>query len=561
MFFMPSSGLIFVAIYGFERQNLDCSQIFCYLRSVSKIHEKVKILKGISGKFLSGRICAIMGPSGAGKSSLLNILSGFKTTLEDGEILINGKYCNRNKFKKKSCYILQDINLHRELTTLETLKIAADFKFPSIVSVEEKMEIVLNVLRILGLTAKSSTRVEHLSGGECKRLSIALDLLTNPPVMFLDEPTSGLDSVSAVQVITHLKDLARAGRNVICVIHQPSSRLLELFDDIFIMCNGQCIYNGPLDNMVAEFEEAGFECPQFYNRADFALEIASGERLGSLDNLINKVTRGIHCVTGEILKDQENFQEEFLEFTKVLDKQERKRRSLNRDIDQKYPISQWKQFLILLKRSFVCISRNFVVTQLKILTHLFIGLVVGWIYYNVGNDDPSESKIFYREYLNNWYGFLPYFYSKIIVEIPCLVISTFSTLIPIYYLTNQPMEIDRFFLLANIHLLTMLIALFAGLATGTQFGTEIGMFFMPSSGLIFVVFCGYYIRYNELSPILQPLTFITFFRYIFEGSFQAIYGFERQNLDCSQIFCYLRSVSKIREVMDMTENTYLLDVL
>ncbi|XP_055694175.1 ATP-binding cassette sub-family G member 4-like [Lutzomyia longipalpis] len=452
------------------------------------------------------------------------------------------------------------------------------------------MEIVLNVLRILGLTAKSSTRVEHLSGGECKRLSIALDLLTNPPVMFLDEPTSGLDSVSAVQVITHLKDLARAGRNVICVIHQPSSRLLELFDDIFIMCNGQCIYNGPLDSMVAKFEEAGFECPQFYNRADFALEIATGERLGSLDNLISKATRRIHCVTGEILKDQENFQEEYLEFTKVLDKQERKRRSLNRDIDQKYPISQWKQFLILLKRSFVCISRNFVVTQLKILTHLFIGLVVGWIYYDVGNDGakattnisllfflimffyfgnvipivllyPSESKIFYREYLNNWYGFLPYFYSKIIVEIPCLVISTFSTLIPIYYLTNQPMEIDRFFLLANIHLLTMLIALFAGLATGTQFGTEIGMFFMPSSGLIFVVFCGYYIRYNELSPILQPLTFITFFRYIFEGSFQAIYGFERQNLDCSQIFCYLRSVSKIREVMDMTENTYLLDVL
>uniref|UniRef100_A0A1B0CG09 ABC transporter domain-containing protein n=1 Tax=Lutzomyia longipalpis TaxID=7200 RepID=A0A1B0CG09_LUTLO len=214
------------------------------------------------------------------------------------------------------------------------------------------MEIVLNVLRILGLTAKSSTRVEHLSGGECKRLSIALDLLTNPPVMFLDEPTSGLDSVSAVQVITHLKDLARAGRNVICVIHQPSSRLLELFDDIFIMCNGQCIYNGPLDSMVAEFEEAGFECPQFYNRADFALEIATGERLGSLDNLISKATRRIHCVT---------------------------------------------------------------------------------------------------------------------VEIPCLVISTFSTLIPIYYLTNQPMEIDRFFLLANIHLLTMLIALFAGLATGTQF--------------------------------------------------------------------------------------------
>uniref|UniRef100_A0A1B0FY32 Uncharacterized protein n=1 Tax=Phlebotomus papatasi TaxID=29031 RepID=A0A1B0FY32_PHLPP len=499
---------------------------------------KVDILKGLSGKFTSGRLCAILGPSGAGKSSLLNIISGFKTTFDDGEILINGRVISVNEFRKKSCYILQEFALHGKLTTLETLKIAADLKLPAI-----KLRIVFNVLNILGLDKNSDTRVDDLSGGECKRLSIGVELLTNPPVMFLDEPTSGLDSISAVQVISHLKDLARAGRTIVCVIHQPSSRLLEFFDDLYVISNGQCIYSGPVEEMVGKFQEAGYQCPQYYNRADFALEVATGERSGKLNNLIQKSIQRITVNSQE--DDQESSE---------------RSETINYN-DEKYTISQWKQFYILLKRSFVCISREIIVTQLKILTHLFVGLLIGGIFYNIGNDDPLESRIFYREYLNNWYGFLPYFYSKILAEIPCLMISTFATLIPVYYITNQPMELERFFLLANIYILTSFVALFSGLTIGTQFSTQLAIFMMPAFGLPLIVFCGYFIHYSELPTLLQPLTFITYFRYIFEGSFQAIYGFDRKNLDCHQVFCYFRSVSKVLELMDMKENTYLVDIL
>lgn len=144
------------------------------------------------------------------------------------------------------------------------------------------------MLNILGLDKNSDTRVDDLSGGECKRLSIGVELLTNPPLMFLDEPTSGLDSISAVQVVSHLRDLARAGRTIVCVIHQPSSRLLEFFDDLYVISKGQCIYRGPVEEIVEKFQEAGYQCPQYYNRADFALEVATGERTGKLNSLIQR---------------------------------------------------------------------------------------------------------------------------------------------------------------------------------------------------------------------------------------------------------------------------------
>lgn len=118
--------------------------------------------------------------------------------------------------------------------------------------------------------------VKNLSGGEKKRLSIGIELITNPQIMFFDEPTSGLDSVSSMQVITHLKELTLSGRTIITVIHQPTSSLLELFDDIFILTDGKCLYNGPLDSMVETFHKCGFECPKYYNRADY------GKRLDTL---------------------------------------------------------------------------------------------------------------------------------------------------------------------------------------------------------------------------------------------------------------------------------------
>lgn len=110
-----------------------------------------------------------------------------------------------------------------------------------------------------------------MSGGEKKRLSIGTELITNPQIMFFDEPTSGLDSSASVQIISHLRELAGTGRTIICVVHQPSSRLLEIFDDLYVLSEGQCLYRGTMNNLLNVLHESGFVCPNYYNRADFGM--------------------------------------------------------------------------------------------------------------------------------------------------------------------------------------------------------------------------------------------------------------------------------------------------
>uniref|UniRef100_A0A1B0CN04 ABC transporter domain-containing protein n=1 Tax=Lutzomyia longipalpis TaxID=7200 RepID=A0A1B0CN04_LUTLO len=150
-----------------------------------------------------------------------------------------------------------------------------------------------DIVKLLGLEKCLHNHVEKLSGGEWKRLAIGEELITNPPVMIFDEPTSGLDSVSTIQVVKHLKDLAHSGRTIICVIHQLSSLVLEYFDDVYVLSNGQCIYNGSVEDIVPRFQEAGFYCPQYYNRADFILDVASGQRQGNLELLLSKARENI----------------------------------------------------------------------------------------------------------------------------------------------------------------------------------------------------------------------------------------------------------------------------
>lgn len=126
-----------------------------------------------------------------------------------------------------------------------------------------------DILQILNMHECRNTLVKNISNGEKKRLSIAIELVTNPPIMFFDEPTSGLDSVASLQVINYLHRLARDGRIVVCVVHQPSSRLMKLFDEMMVVSKGEILFSGPQVEMISYFEKEGFVCPNYYNPADF----------------------------------------------------------------------------------------------------------------------------------------------------------------------------------------------------------------------------------------------------------------------------------------------------
>ncbi|CAN1775901.1 ABC transporter G family member 2 [Linum perenne] len=237
------------------------------------------ILNDVSGEAREGEMMAVLGASGAGKSTLIDALADriSRDSLK-GSVTLNGEVMESRMLKTISAYVMQDDLLFPMLTVEETLMFAAEFRLPRSFSKLKKKARVEALIDQLGLRSAAKTVIgdegrRGVSGGERRRVSIGIDIVHDPILLFLDEPTSGLDSTSAFKVVKVLQRIAQSGSIVMMAIHQPSYRILGLLDRLIFLSHGQIVYSGSPTSLPEFFSEFGHPIPENENTAEFALDL------------------------------------------------------------------------------------------------------------------------------------------------------------------------------------------------------------------------------------------------------------------------------------------------
>ncbi|KAJ0021279.1 hypothetical protein Pint_31023 [Pistacia integerrima] len=359
-----------------------------------------RLLNELTGYAEPGRIMAIMGPSGSGKSTLLDALAGRLS----GNVVMTGNVLLNGKKKELECggvaYVTQENILLGTLTVRETITYSAHLRLPSTLTKEEITAIVEGTIMEMGLPdcadrVIGNWHLRGISGGEKKRLSIALEILTRPQLLFLDEPTSGLDSASAFFAVKILKNLAHDGRTVISAIHQPSSEVFALFDDLFLLSGGETIYFGEAKMASKFFAEAGFPCPTRRNPSDHFLRCINSDfdiitevlmesrRIydiqNPLDPLRNLSTAEIRRMLIRKYKCSEYAARARGRIQGILTIEgllcERRWRS---------QAKWWKQLSTLTQRSMKNMSRDLGYYWLRIAIYIVLSICVGTVFFDIG---------------------------------------------------------------------------------------------------------------------------------------------------------------------------------
>ncbi|XP_018330203.1 ATP-binding cassette sub-family G member 1 isoform X2 [Agrilus planipennis] len=532
-----------------------------------------------------------MGPSGAGKTTLLNFLTGFQTGM-GGTIKSNGTLQSKkgaDQYRKESCYILQDDQLQPYFTVTEAMNIAADLKVGYSISEKAKALLIDDILDTIGLSVCKETKCGRLSGGQKKRLSIALELIDNPPIMFLDEPTTGLDSSSSLQCISMLKALARGGRTIICTIHQPCATIYEMFDQVYVMSAGSCIYQGASTNTVAYLAANGLNCPQYHNPADFLLEVANGE-YGDFTQELAKTAKESKWRTSstppkKILEEWKNANRDL--YIQGNNNNNNTDQDINKTMILIYPPSEILRYWILLNRFLIQMYRDWTELYLRVALHAFVGALLGLFYFRCGNDAsrtisnfgyltvvvtyfcytaimpavlkfPSELPVLRKERFNNWYKLKTFYAAFFTVDIPQqFLFATVSVGIS-YFMSEQPMELSRFAMFLGMCVLVNITAGSFGLFFGTVVNPVNGTFLGAILTAFMLVMGGFLVFLTHMSNVFYVASYLSYIRYGLQGLVQSIYGRGRGPIPCPEDveYCHYRVPDVFLKEIGMADDTY-----
>ncbi|XP_050539804.1 ATP-binding cassette subfamily G member 4-like [Daktulosphaira vitifoliae] len=537
------------------------------------------ILNDVSGEFRKKQLVAILGCSGSGKSTLLNILSGYKTNGYNGSISINGNSkINLKLFRRQISYILQDDILQPLLTVQESMEFAMKFLHSGIKIGHQKKILIEEILKILMLYEKRLTMEKYLSGGERKRLSIALELIRDPKVMFLDEPTTGLDVVSTNQVVSTMKKLAFSGKTIVCTIHQLSASNLILFDSLYILTpSGQCMYNGSPSHLIKYLNNFGLYCPLYHNPADYVIDVSRGLFGNKVDMLVDSLKK----IKKSLMYDEENC---CLKNAEVL-------RTAIELSDPIIHTSYTTQCSIIFSRLFLIAKRDKFLTNARFMVHIFLACTFGFAYYDIGHNLsysldnvammyfcllqcvytsaytlamklPMELFVVRREHFNRWYSLGPYYLCVIILDLPLQVFSISIYSILIYILTGQPFEYFRLLMFLLMIITTTLFSQSLGMFISVIFDNFVVIIVTINLVLLpWVMFSGVFLRIRDTSKLYRWIYDYSFLKRSIQGILHSIYGFNRPSSDCVVEYCYYRSPKELLKDIDMPENNYWSNIL
>ncbi|CCW63748.1 unnamed protein product [Phytomonas sp. EM1] len=544
------------------------------------------ILHQIHFTVRSGDVLAIMGPSGAGKTTLLDLLSvRAKSGVVHGDVLLNGSLVSTtgghaSQYRNIIGYVSQEDTLLPALTVRQTLEYAARLKLPTAFSKRTIDHIVDRMIQICKLQQCEHTMVggggsitRGISGGERRRVSVAVELLANPRILFLDEPTSGLDAVSAKRMIEAVVKLAKDSSMrsyapyffafnpiVVFSIHQPSQEIFDMFDNVLLLSKGMSVYCGPAREAAATLEQRVYEA--FGGTRVIPLRTEhnnEAEYLMKLEELLDDNVR-LELQQQDIRCNSQRYPEEWWMEPSVGREDNRTEETESPSVAEGYEILRsaadlrvyymnvYQQFALLTSRSVASLISSFhlvmshaavVVCMASLMCGLykeqtldlagalnregsvtFLLLVTSFVSLSCLEHLILERKLFIVERENGFYSTLPYFLSKLVVDIfPLRVIPSVVLSSAIYFSMGFRTDSGEHFMWFIV-----IITLFSVCMTLMVMCVGIVMESFGASALVssvfilwFFVFGGSMVQAETIPYYLKPFQIISPFFLSFES--------------------------------------------
>jgi len=504
-----------------------------------KANEKT-ILHSISGACPGAQLLAVMGSSGAGKTTFLNILA---QQLPDngnqgGQVMINGEPLTKKLFRKHCGYVRQDDVLLPHLTVRETIEFYANLRLPSSLSKKEKMARVDETIAKLGLAHCQHSMIGNagergISGGEKRRVSIAVELIRNPTILFLDEPTSGLDARTSLSVVNTLADLAHNhNHTIVCTIHQPRNAAFLKFDQLLLLARGHQIYSGYLAGAEAYFSELGYECPEFENPADFyidllTLDTTSIEKEEDSKRRINDIIEQSISKQYDPPKDEANGGDDTFEANTK-------------------GVGFLRQIWLIMLRSFMNTQRTPSYMVGRIVQAVVMGFSISILWWQIDNDQtsiqdrlgvvfitllgsafpeavtaslvfPTEREVFRRERKAGMYRLSSYYLAKQFAEFPLEMLMPGLFAIIVYWCVGLPADIWTFGTFLSLVLVMALSASSIGLLVGAALPAQAGAVLLPCFLLIALMLAGFYVHPDNLPVWIEWAKYTSLFYYAYQS--------------------------------------------